>query len=221
MLSLGDQSLRGELTRLIAERGHAPLTHELAAHAGLSVPDTEAALQRLHDAHALLLHPGSSRPWVVHPFALSPGSCWVDTERGGFWANCLYCAFGIAAALRCDAVIATRIAGEAEPVSYSIRDATAPDTADVFHLSTPAARWWDNVIHACASFQPFHQERDIDAWCARHALPKGAVLTMPALWSFAQDWYGEYLAAPWRKRSPDEVRALFKRRGLVSPFWNI
>lgn len=221
MLSVSDQSLRGELTRLIAERGHAPETHELAARAGLTAPDTEAALRRLHDAHALLLHPNSCRPWVVHPFALSPGSCWVDTERGGFWANCLYCAFGIAAALRCDAVIATRIAGEAEPVSYAIRRGVAPDTGDIFHLSTPAAQWWDNVIHACASFQPCHSERDVDAWCSRHAFPKGTILSMPALWSFARDWYGAYLTVPWRKRSSEEVRALFERHGLVSQFWRI
>jgi len=221
MLTLEDQTLRGVLTEMIAELGHAPQTRDLATRAGLSPDQTEAGLRRLHDAHALLLHPGTSRPWAVHPFALSPGSCWAETARGGYWANCLYCAFGIAAALRCDAVIATRVAGEAEPASYAIKGGRAPDTADVFHLSTPVASWWDNVIHACASFQPFHREGDIDAWCARHALPKGAVLTMPALWAFAKDWYGEYLTRPWRKRSPDEVRALFKRHGLVSPFWQV
>jgi hypothetical protein len=82
MLAPADEALRGLLTRMIAERGHAPATSELAVRAGLSGDETEAALHRLHDAHALLLHPGSCRPWVVHPFALSPGSCWVDTARG-------------------------------------------------------------------------------------------------------------------------------------------
>jgi Alkylmercury lyase len=221
MLALHDQDLRGALTQMIAELGHAPHVHDLAARVGAHIDDVDAGLQRLHDAHALLLHLHSRRPWVVHPFALSAGACWVQTPRLGYWANCLYCAFGIAAALGTDAVIATRIAGEREPVEYIVRGGRPEASADLFHLSTPVAHWWDNVIHACASFQPFHAEADIDDWCARHALPRGAVLSIPALWDFASDWYGSYLQTPWRKRSLDEVRALFGRHGLTSEFWRI
>jgi Alkylmercury lyase len=220
---LGDDDLavRGHLTRAIAELGHAPSTTELAARASLSIEGVEASLQRLHDTHSLLLHPGSTSPWVVHPFALSPGACWVQTPSLGYWANCLYCAFGIAAALRRDAVISTRLAGEATPVTFAIRNGAPPVSTEVFHLSTPVARWWDNVIHACASFQPFASAAEIDPWCARHALPRGAVMTLPALWAFASDWYGAYVDSPWRKRTPDEVRALFTRHGLVGQFWAI
>jgi hypothetical protein len=216
-----DQALRGTLTRAIADLGHAPSTTELAARAHVSIEAVEASLQRLHDTHSLLLHPDSDTPWVVHPFALSPGSCWVQTPVHGYWANCLYCAFGIAAALRSDAVISTRLGGEATPVTYTITNGAAPPSTDVFHLSTPAARWWDNVIHACASFQPFALEADIDPWCARHALPRGHVMTLAELWTFASAWYGDYVHAPWRKRSADEVRALFAKHSLAGDFWEI
>lgn len=214
-----DLAVRGALTRAIATLGHAPENAALARDLELARPALEESLRRLHDAHALLLHPNSTRPWVVHPFALSPGSCWVDTGERGYWANCLYCAFGIAAATRRDAVISTRIGGESEPVRYTIAGGRPAASTDVFHLSTPVAHWWDNVIHACASFQPFRAERDIDAWCARHALPRGATLTIPALWDFAGDWYGAYLNEPWRKRSTPEARELFARHGLTSAFW--
>jgi hypothetical protein len=76
-------------------------------------------------------------------------------------------------------------------------------------------------VFACSSFQPFHAEADVDAWCARHDLPKGAVLTMPVLWAFASDWYGKHLDQPWRKRSLDDVRALFARHGLTGEFWRV
>jgi hypothetical protein len=216
-----DQTLRGTLTRAIAELGHAPSTTELAARAQLSIEATEAGLQRLHETHSLLLHPNSTQPWVVHPFALSPGSCWVQTPTLGYWANCLYCAFGIAAALRVDATISTRLGGEATPVTYAITNASPPSSSDVFHLSTAAARWWDNVIHACASFQPFTSIDDIDPWCTRHALPRGHVMTLAELWAFASDWYGAYVHARWRKRTVDEVRAVFAKHGLVGDFWAI
>jgi alkylmercury lyase-like protein len=138
----------------------------------------------------------------------------------GYWANCLYCAFGIAAALNQDALITTRYGGEGETVQYQVLS-NAVTSADVFHLSTPVARWWDNVIFACSSFQPFQHEADADRWCARHQLPKGATMTIPALWSFAKDWYGDYLQIPWRKRSGEAAHALFERHGLTEPFWAV
>lgn len=215
-----DECVRGALTRAIAELGHAPSPEALAATVGCDVPALEGHLRRLAEAHALLLHPGTARPWVVHPFALAPGSCWVRTAERGYWANCLYCAFGIAAALDCDAVITTRYGGEEETARYDVRRGAGPAaTEDVFHLSTPPARWWDNVIFACSSFQPFRCEDDIATWCQAHALPRGAVLSMPALWSFAAEWYGAYVSKPWKKRTVDEVRTLFARHGLTGSFW--
>ncbi len=255
-LSEDDIRLRGVLALAIAEDGYAPANAALADRAGLSLTDVEASLRRLHDGHALQLHPHVCRPWVVHPFALAPGSCWVQTPALGYWANCLYCAFGIAAALETDAVISTRIGGEGEAVTYVIEGGRPPESSDVFHLSTPVAHWWDTpvgdraltrgrgrpfgraaatrrrwarrrrgtgaaVIFTCSSFQPFHAEADVDAWCARHDLPKGAVLTMPALWAFASDWYGRHFDQPWRKRSLDEVRALFAGHRLTGDFWRV
>ncbi|KGB53065.1 Alkylmercury lyase [Sphingopyxis sp. LC81] len=221
MLTPEQLQVRTELTRAVAELGHAPSNADLAERAGLPVPVVEAALHALHEAHALLLHPGKTEPWAVHPFALSPGSCWVETGDKGYWANCVYCGFGIAAALDEDATIYTRIGGEREPVEIHVRNGELVERDLLFHLSTPPRAWWDNVIHACASFQPFRTEADVEDWCARHALPKGAVVPMPTMWAFARDWYGDAIRKPWRKRSADEVRTVFERHGFTSPFWSV
>jgi len=220
-LSAFDQDLRGLLARMIAARGHAPALPALAEAAGGSVEAVEAALRRLHEGHALLLHQHTSEPWVVHPFALSPGGCWVETPARGYWANCLYCGFGIAAALGSDATLTARLGGEAVTATWRVRDGRLLDTNGIFHLSTPVAQWWDNVIFACASFQPFADEADVAPWCARHAMPRGATMSLDALWRFASDWYGGCLQEPWRKRTPAEVRALFDAHGLTGPFWKI
>lgn len=206
---------------MIAELGYAPPSDEMASRTGASVAEVESGLQRLHQAKALLLHPGTIRPWVVHPFALSPGSCWVQTPGNGYWANCLYCAFGICAALRCDGVITTRYGGEAETVRYVVTGGRVKASDDVFHLSTPVRDWWNNVIHACASFQPFRSEADAADWRHRHNFPLGASMTVPALWSFAQDWYGAYVSEPWRKRSREEIVEIFNRHGLTTEFWRL
>lgn len=219
-LSLIDQDLRGLLTRMIAERGHSPRLSELARAAGIGEAEIVDSLHRLHDAHALLLHPHRCEPWAVHPFALSPGSCWVETRQGGYWANCLYCAFGIAAALAEDARITTRLGGEGRTACYRIESGGLLDLDGIFHFSTPARFWWDNVIHACASFQPFESAAEVDPWCERHALPRGHVMSLEQLWRFAADWYGDYLREQWRKRTAGEVRALFEAHGLTGDFWS-
>ena len=157
----------------------------------------------------------------MHPFALSPGSCWVEIAHRGWWANCLYCGLGIAAAVGGDAEISTRIGGEREQVVVQIRNGAVQERDLLFHLSTPPRHWWDNVIHAFASFQPFRSEEEIDRWCTRHALPRGAVVPLPQLWEFARDWYGAYLEEPWRKRSAQDAEQLFRRHGFTSPFWSL
>lgn len=219
MLSEFDQDVRGALTRFIAAHGFAPETPELAKLVGASPAAAERALSQLAEADALLLHPGGCRPWVVHPFALSPGSCWVTTAERGYWANCLYCGLGIVAALRCDAVVTTRLGGEGETVLYEVKDGVLRAPDHVFHLGTPVAEWWDNVIFACSSFQPFKTAQDAEDWCARHRLPKGAILSMSQLWGLSRDWYGGYLQEPWRKRTAAEVTAVFARHGLTGAFW--
>lgn len=158
---------------------------------------------------------------MVHPFALSAGGCWVEMSDRGYWANCLYCGFGIVQALQCEAVVTTRYGGEGETARYAVGPDRGPEAGDVFHLSVPVRHWWDNVLHACASFQPFRDEAEAEAWCARHDMPKGVVLSMPQLWGFAGDWYGGYIRAPWKKRTPDEIREVFERNGLTGNFWRV
>lgn len=128
---------------------------------------------------------------------------------------------GIAAALNEDAKIHTRIGGEQEPLIVHIRGGNVQERDLLFHLSTPVKKWWDNVIHACATFQPFHSQSDIDDWCKRHDLPCGSVVSLPRMWSFAADWYGDYLRKPWRKRSLDEIKALFAEHGFEGDFWRL
>jgi len=117
--------------------------------------------------------------------------------------------------------IHTRYGGEAQPVIYPVRNGELQDTGDIFHFSTPAARWWDNVIFACSSFQPFRTVADARDWCRRHDFPEGATMSLPALWRFASEWYGSYLSQPWRKRSVAQAQELFRRHELVGPFWDL
>lgn len=153
-----EERVRSALTQQIAERDHAPINGELASSLHCPLKEIEDAPSALHSTHSLLLHPHEIKPWIVHPFAPYPASCWVQVGLQGYWATCLYCALGIAAALKADADIVTRFGGESEQCFIQVRGQDIVEKDLVFHLSTPIREWWDNVIHSCASFQPFRHE---------------------------------------------------------------
>lgn len=49
----------------------------------------------------------------------------------------------------------------------------------------------------------------------------GGVLSLEQAWQLAQAWYHDRLSPTWRRKAPDEVRALFGELGLTEPFWSL
>lgn len=202
----------------IVTRGAAPTVAELAAALDVSEDDAAAALRRLDDGHGLVLHPGTLEVYLAHPFSLSPTATWVRAGERGWWAPCLWCAFGIHALIGGDATVHARVAGEDEPVEIAL-----PALRDdlVAHFAMPPRRAWDHVVHFCAMLLPFRGAREIDAWCARHRLPRGEVLPLAQLYALARRWYGGHLARDWRKHTGAEAAAIFAEVGLTGAFWQL
>ena len=198
----------------IATHGYAPTIDEIAAAVGATDSAVAQALRRLAMGHGLVLHPSSLELWVVHPFSLSPTANWVAAADRGWWAPCLWCAFGIAAIAGAD-TIHTRIAGEAEPIAISVRD---PGDLLV-HWAIAPSDAWHNVHHHCATLLPFRNAADIDAWSARHRLPRGEAVPIGTARDLATKWYGNHRARDWRKWSVEEAGQIFASCGLTSAFW--
>ena len=72
MMDAADVSLRNLTYRMFVELGRAPTVAEVASGAGLQEHEAAAAWQRLHDAHALVLHPGTSELRMANPFSAQP-----------------------------------------------------------------------------------------------------------------------------------------------------
>ena len=68
----------------------------------------------------------------------------------------------------------------------------------------------------------FRSEEHIDRWCATWHLPRGAVLTLEQCWRLSRVWFDVPRSEPeWRRRTPEETRAVFEALGLGGDFWRI
>ena len=82
-----DNDVRYYVYQHIAEHGHAPAAGKIAKDLDLTPGKATQSLKRLHEAHVLVLAPGSPNIWMAHPFSALPTD--HVTEVGGkkFWGN--------------------------------------------------------------------------------------------------------------------------------------
>ena len=66
----------------------------------------------------------------------------------------------------------------------------------------------------------FRSEEHVRRWSEESGTPVGAIFGLDALWRLAQLWFQDRLDPAWRRRTPDEVHAIFARAGLDGPFWS-
>jgi hypothetical protein len=66
----------------------------------------------------------------------------------------------------------------------------------------------------------FRSEEHVRRWTERRGTV-GATLTPQQGWLLATAWFEDRLSPDWRRATPEEVRAIFDRIGLVGAFWQL
>ncbi len=130
-----DLRLRNRIYRTVVEDGRPPTRAEIG---------DDAALRRLHDAHALVLD-GDGEIRMANPFSAVPTPYRVTAAGGSWYANCAWDAFGIPAALHADGHVSSVCGDCGDPIEIDLHDGPTPDDS-VFHVVVPAARWWDDIV---------------------------------------------------------------------------
>lgn len=214
-----DSAVHHHLIASLLATGAPADTPELAARTDASPDDVRAALHRLDANHGVVLHPGSDEVWLLHPFSTTPTLFHVAGAGQSWWAPCIWCALGVADLADESVSISTLVAGEQEHLTISVEgDRITPDGL-VAHFPIPVARAWDNVHRHCSLGLVFRSEADIDDWCGRHGVARGAVVPLDQLRRLAEAWYGGHLDPEWRKPTASEARARFESVGLTSDHW--
>lgn len=216
----GISELHYEIIREIVHTGACPSNAVLARRLNSPISEVERNLRVLADCHGIVLHPYALRPWVVHPFSLTPTLHWVEGNQRSWWAPCIWCALGVATIVSGRVNIHTRVGAEQEEVTISVQDGQPISAQElVVHFAIPPAQAWRNMHEHCSMVLPFRLPSDIPAWCARHGLPNGQAVPLLQVSKLAQRWYGLYLSRDWHKWSISEARQIFKEVGLTSNFW--
>lgn len=219
--ALSHASLHHAILRSFVDRGHAPSHAELAESFGVDARTMTAALQDLAAYHGVVLHPHAPEVWIAHPFSSAPTTFVVRHGERIWWGNCAWCSLGIAALLGGrDVTIETTLGAEGRSVAIHVEEHRIEENL-VVHFPVPMTRAWDNVIFTCSVMLVFETESAVDAWSARHALPRGDVQRIQRAYDFAREWYGRHLEPDWQKWTTDEARSLFEKHDLRGPLWDL
>jgi DNA-binding transcriptional MocR family regulator len=142
-----DTTIKLAIYRITADTGSIPSAAAVASATQASQSDVVAAFQRLHQKRLLVPEPGDpTRIRMAPPFSGIPTAFPVDALGRRYYANCVWDAYGVAAALDADAVIPASDGFSGEPLTLEIRDHRPVLHPYIAHFAVPAANWWDDIV---------------------------------------------------------------------------
>ncbi|HXO18670.1 MAG TPA: organomercurial lyase [Thermoanaerobaculia bacterium] len=143
-----ETAVKLEIYRTIAETAKAPSAAEVAQALGASVADILAAFGALHARRLIVPEPADpARIRMAPPFSGAPTAFLVKARGKEYFANCVWDALGVAAALHEDAVVAAEDGFTGEPMTLEVRGGRPGPAECVAHFAVPAARWWEDIVY--------------------------------------------------------------------------
>ena len=143
-----DTTVKLHIYSVIAETTQAPTSHEVAQSLNRPVEEVEEAFLRLYRKRLLVLEPGdASKIRMAPPFSGVQTPFLVKVREKTYYANCVWDALGIPAALHGDGDVISSDAQTGEPISLQVRGGAAVPQQCVIHFAVPAARWWEDIIY--------------------------------------------------------------------------
>jgi hypothetical protein len=128
------------------EHQNIPSVAALAKQSAVATDGVRASLQRLADAHMLVLQRDSGEVLMANPFSAVPTPFVVKTKSGSWYGNCIWDAMGIAAMLQSDATIESSCGCCGSAMRLEAPGECADEDKRVAHFAIPAARWWDDIV---------------------------------------------------------------------------
>ena len=142
-----DTKVKLAIYEITAETGHVPNSSEVSRKIALGEDEVIASFARLHAKRVLLPEPGDpTHIRMAPPFSGVPTKFPVEANGKKYYANCVWDAYGIAAALHCDAVSRASDGHTDELLTLEIKNGAPILKPYVAHFAVPAAHWWDDLV---------------------------------------------------------------------------
>ena len=143
-----DTTVKLYIYETIAQTTQPPTSAEAAKALNAAIEKVEAAFDRLHKKRLLVPEPGDpSRIRMAPPFSGVETSFRVRVKGKTYYANCVWDALGIPAALQADGGIEAADGHTGEPMTLTVREGKPLPQPCAIHFAVPAARWWEDIVH--------------------------------------------------------------------------
>ena len=142
-----DTKVKLAIYEITAATGRVPDSTDVSRKIDIEESEVLGAFGRLHSKRLLLPEPGDpTRIRMAPPFSGVPTSFPVEANGRKHFANCVWDAYGIAAALHCDAVSHASDGQTGEPLTLEVKNGQPVLKSYVAHFAVPAAHWWDDLV---------------------------------------------------------------------------
>ena len=142
-----DTKVKLAIYQITADTGRVPNSSQVADKIDIGENEVRGAFARLHAKRLLLPEPGDpTRIRMAPPFSGVSTSFPVEANGKQYYANCVWDAYGIAAALHCDAVSRASDGHTGEPLTLEVKNGQPILKSYVAHFAVPPAHWWDDLI---------------------------------------------------------------------------
>ncbi|OOF93323.1 hypothetical protein ASPCADRAFT_407523 [Aspergillus carbonarius ITEM 5010] len=230
------RQVRHKLFQFYLKECRPPTVMELAILCILSTAEIQQILDQLEDLHHIVQykHDGRSPTPIAmaHPFSHLPTTFVVAQGNRRWWANCIWCALGLAAMLSpLETTIMTRSGSIGQELELTIKNDHITCTGHGgeqlnphdcrAHFSIPPGKWWKDVRFACGTIQMFATKAEALEWPQKYGFYSGEIMTLETLWSLSKAWYHDKHTYDYDRKTPAEVDALFNELGMISDFWKV
>ena len=142
-----DTKIKLAIYAVTAETGRVPNSSELSRKTEMDESEILEGFKRLHAKRVLLPEPGDpTRIRMAPPFSRIPTKFPVEANGKRYYANCVWDAYGIAAALHCDAISRASDGHTGEALTLEVKNSAPVLKPYVAHFAVPAAHWWDDLV---------------------------------------------------------------------------
>src|SRR5262249_39560965 len=143
-----DDTVKLRIYSTIVATARVPDCAEIAGMLGEPAGAVQEALTRLAARRLLVLERDSpARIRMAPPFAAGVPTSFLARSGGKtYFANCVWDALGVPAALQRDALGEAGDGATNEPLALEVRGGSPLPSGCTAHFAVPAAHWWDDIV---------------------------------------------------------------------------